>query len=80
MDNSKINADYIELKEYINTKYVSKDDFNARMEKTEKEISEILINQNIVTTKLSFIEKLSLIIATATIGVLVAQIGSAIFK
>jgi hypothetical protein len=76
MDKKAIDNDIIE---YLDKIYVRKDTCTERQMKTEKEISEILITQGTITTKLAFIEKLSLIITTATVGMLVAQIGGAIF-
>lgn len=65
---------------YLDSLYVRKNDCNDRHERSEQEVREIMIKQEVITTKLAFIEKISWVIATATIGSLVAQIGSVIFK
>ena len=65
---------------YLDSLYVRKNDCNDRHERAEQEVREIMIKQEVITTKLAFIEKISWVIATATIGSLVAQIGSVIFK
>lgn len=77
MDKSVINAD---LAEYLDNRFVRKDNCNERQLKTEKEISEILITQSAIMTKLEFITKIGLAIVTATVGLLVAQIGGVLFK
>ena len=71
---------YAELLEYLDKIYVRKDHCNGRHETTEKEITTILITQEQIKTKISFIEKVCLIIATATIGMLITQIGGVIFR
>lgn len=71
---------YSELLEYLDKIYVRKDHCNGRHETTEKEITTILITQEQIKTKITFIEKVCLIIATATIGMFATQIGSVIFK
>ena len=71
---------YSELMEYLDKIYVRKDHCNGRHETTEKEITTILITQEQIKTKITFIEKVCLIIATATIGMFATQIGSVIFK
>ena len=70
---------YSELLEYLDKIYVRKDHCNGRHETTEKEITTILITQEQIITKISFIEMICVIIATATIGMLITQIGGAIF-
>lgn len=77
MDKSVINAD---LAEYLDNRFVRKDNCSERQLKTEKEISEILITQSAIMTKLEFITKIGLAIVTATVGLLVAQIGGVLFK
>lgn len=77
MDNNNC---YEDLIKYLDTVYVRKDNCNGRHVTTDKQITEILIKQETINTKVSLIEKLSLMIATATVGMLVAQIGGAIFK
>ena len=65
---------------YLDSLFVKKNDCSERHEKTEKEISEILITQSSIATKLSFIEKLGGFTLTAALGGLIAQICSVIFK
>ena len=77
MDKSVINAD---LAEYLDNRFVCKDNCSERQLKTEKEISEILITQSAIMTKLEFITKIGLAIVTATVGLLVAQIGGVLFN
>ena len=77
MDKSVINAD---LAEYLDNRFVRKDNCSERQLKTEKEISEILITQSAIMTKLEFITKIGLAIVTATVGLLVAHIGGVLFK
>lgn len=77
MDKSVINAD---LAEYLDNRFVRKDNCSERQLKTEKEISEILITQSAIMTKLEFITKIGLAIVTATVGLLVAQIGGVLFN
>lgn len=60
--------------------FVERDACNDRHEKTEREISTILIEQSKMSTKLSFIQWLGGIAAGAGIGSLVTQICSAIFN
>ena len=76
----EIKNSYTELLEYLDKIYVRKDHCNGRHETTEKEITTILITQEQIKTKISFIEKICLIIATATVGMLITQIGGVIFK
>ena len=71
---------YSELLEYLDKIYVRKDHCNGRHETTEKEITTILITQEQIKTKISFIEKVCLIIATSTIGLLITQIGGVLMK
>ena len=71
---------YNELLEYLDKIYVRKDHCNGRHETTEKEITTILITQEQIKTKISFIEKVCLIIATSTIGLLITQIGGVLMK
>ena len=71
---------YNELLEYLDKIYVRKDHCNGRHETTEKEITTILITQEQIKTKISFIEKVCLIIATSTIGLLITQIGGVLIK
>ena len=71
---------YNELLEYLDKIYVRKDHCNGRHETTEKEITTILITQEQIKTKRSFIEKVCLIIATSTIGLLITQIGGVLMK
>ena len=66
--------------QYLDSLFVKKNDCSERPERTEKEINEILITQSTVTTKLGFIEKLGGFTLTATLGGLIAQICTVIFK
>lgn len=68
------------LTEHFEKIFVRKDNCNDRHEKTEKEISNILIEQSKANTKLSFIEWLGGFTLTATLGGLIAQICGAVFK
>lgn len=73
-----------ELIDYLDNRYVLKDTCNDKHDKLEREISEMRVENSTtfakVITKLSFIEKIDIIVATAIIGILVAKIGAVIFK
>lgn len=73
-----------ELIDYLDNRYVLKDTCNDKHDKLEHEIAEMRVENSTtfakVITKLSFIEKIDIIAATAIIGILVAKIGAVIFK
>lgn len=81
MEKKTIDPDLIS---YLDSRYVLKDTCNDKHDKLEREISEMRVENSTtfakVITKLSFIEKIDIAVATAIIGLLVAKIGSVIFK
>lgn len=69
-----------ELTDMLDARYVRKDDCAVKREQTNAEIKEISINQARSNTQLSTITKIDIIILTAVITILVAQIGKLILK
>ena len=69
-----------ELTEYFDSRYVQKETCSDRHEKQDSKMTEMSIAQAKMQTTLSAISKIDVIILTAVIGLLVAAIGSVIFK
>ncbi len=67
-----------EILEYLDSRYVQKDDCATRHQRTEEEIKEISITQASIESKQEFSLKLQWVTLTAAIGTAATVIGSVI--
>lgn len=69
-----------EILEYLDSRYVQKDDCATRHQRTEEEIKEISITQASIVSKQEFSLKLQWVTLTAAIGTAATVIGSVILR
>lgn len=69
-----------EIIEYLDSRYVQKDDCSTRHQRTEEEIKEISITQASIVSKQEFSLKLQWVTLTAAIGTAATVIGSVILR